>query len=350
MRRRSRYHLRLLALLLALFTLCLAGCTSTNIREDAVQEDLPALDPEAGVAREITVTRYYRLSEEPYLVGVTRTIEVRANERTEYAIVRSLLEGVPALASNVSEVFPANTSLVDVALDGGILYVTLSRDFLSEAELNEARTTLEGFLSRGYYSQAEYQKRLEEAVDAFYLKRSLAIYSLVNTLCAYNEDIRVLPLVDESQTGVGVRVSRATLGIAQSGDAPDSELVEPMGFVQSVVATPYAVIDCLLGHMSRGEYELAYVLFAEDENDEQQKPAYAGFETEMLSLGRLDSYVINGVSPDASGGLIYANVDLQYTRAGGEPVTFRHAQIPMHREGDLYKAGYASYKTILEVR
>ena len=92
---KQRGFLRAVALLLAGCCLLLAGCTSRIIQEDRLQDNLPVLDPEDGVARDISVVLYYRLTGEAYLVPVTRNISVRANERTETAMIRTLLEGVP---------------------------------------------------------------------------------------------------------------------------------------------------------------------------------------------------------------------------------------------------------------
>ena len=77
--------LRLTALLTAalmlLLTLC--GCSRGMIREDSVHEDLPDIDPEAGIAKDMRAKLYYRLTDEAYLVGVTATITVYAGERED---------------------------------------------------------------------------------------------------------------------------------------------------------------------------------------------------------------------------------------------------------------------------
>ena len=41
----------IVAALLALLMLC--GCSRSMIKEDSVHEDLPEIDPEAGVAKEV---------------------------------------------------------------------------------------------------------------------------------------------------------------------------------------------------------------------------------------------------------------------------------------------------------
>lgn len=66
------------------------------IKEDSVHEDLPDIDPEAGIAKDMRAKLYYRLTDEAYLVGVTATITVYAGEREERAMIRTLMEGTAA--------------------------------------------------------------------------------------------------------------------------------------------------------------------------------------------------------------------------------------------------------------
>ena len=131
--------LRLMALLAAaLMLLMLCGCSRGMIKEDSVHEDLPDIDPEAGIAKDMRAKLYYRLTDEAYLVGVTATITVYAGEREERAMIRTLMEGTPPLSGNISAVIPAGTEIVDVSLEGAILYVTLSAEFFNTNIVDEA--------------------------------------------------------------------------------------------------------------------------------------------------------------------------------------------------------------------
>jgi hypothetical protein len=339
---------KLILLILLPACLLLSGCAYVAIHEDAAQEELPNLDPEEGVARDVSVTLYYRLTGEKYLVGVTRNVAVRANERVESAIIRTLLSGVPPLSNNVTPLFSAGTEIMDVTLDGGILYVTLSAEFLDESALERTKSELRSFYEKNVYDQREYDYRVAQAEARMYLERSLAVYSLVNTLTQYSDnEVRVQFLVDEYNTGGGVRLTRSELGIAAPEDA-DSELIEPMGFVEDAVATPLSIMDCVLSHMQRGEYELAYPLFAESENDESQKPTYATFETEMLSLGTLVHYEIKNSKLSDDQSYAYVYVDLEFKYADAKESIIQNARFLMKREGDLYKTGYETYKSAFE--
>ena len=344
---KARLFKIIVSLALAACCMLACGCAYVAISEDRVQEGLADLDPEEGVARDITVTLYYRLTDERYLVGVTRNVGVRANEREGNAIIRTLLSGVPLLSGNVSALFGTGVSLVDVMLEGSILYVTLSREFLDETALNKTKNELRSFYEKNMYTQEEYEARVAQVEAKANEERALAVYSLVNTLTQYFDDgVRVQFLVDTSATGTGERLTRSRLGIAVAEGA-DSELVEPMSFVQDVVASASSVMDCALRHMQKGEYEFAYPLFAESENDESQKPAYAAFETEMLALGVLESYEIRGAREYERENYAYVYVDLKFRYAGGRENTIQNARLFMKREGDLYKVGHETYMRVL---
>ena len=306
-------------LLLAAVLFC--GCTQNEIREDALRETLPAIDPGAGVGRDVDVTLYFRLADEPALVPVQRTVTVRANEYVEAAVIRQLIAGPAALYGDLEPVLPSSTRLLETSREGGILYVTLSNDILSSANTSAAR------------EEAELASRL-------------AVYAVVNSLCALGGANRVQIMVDMDGTGEGTRVPPFSLGFTSS-DA-SSQWLEPMGMEKSVIITPKMLVELALGHIARGEYAQAYPLFAESETGGLQKPDYAAFETQMLSLGTLDSYTV--YSTDIVKGQLNgeAEVDLSWTtREDGLPHTLRNVILQMIPEGDLFKIGYYSLLNIL---
>ena len=323
------------------------GCASSVIAEDRYAQPLPVLDPEDGVAKDADVVLYYRLTGEAYLVPVARSIAVRANERTETAIIRTLLEGVPqqSLSGNVSALFPEGTSIEEVSLDSGILYVTLSSEFLDESSVEAVRKATGVF---GANSQAAQQAQAAvlRAEEEMYLTRRLGIYSLVNTLTGYSqEDVRVQILVDVEGNGEGVRLPVSALGM-QSPQGASSDLLEPLAFLEEVIATPEHIAECLLARLVSGEFEMAYVLFLEAAG-EQQKPSYANFETEILSLGSLLDYELFSWEENRDGS-VTVTVNMTFRRADGQTANIENAQLILKKEGDIYKADYNSFKRILE--
>lgn len=320
---RKRPALKLLAVFLCLILCCTAGCISSTIREDPIYEELPPIDPEDGVARDKTVDLYFRVGMEPYLVRIERNISVRANEKTEMAVLRALLEGPPALSNNLTELFPEGTSVVSISLDGGILYVTMSSEFLD---------VMPGASSR-------------EEIDA---ARRLSVLAIVNSLLSLNSADKVLILVDIDDTGVGSRVQGAMLGFPSSENA-DSQLMEPLEMDESAVIDAGKLAECTLAHIRDGNYERAYPYFAESESGGQQKPDYAAFETEMKALGTLTEFSVKRFEEAENGLSATAIVDIVFVY-GDDGVTKKitSASLPLYKEGDLMKLGYASFRRLLE--
>ncbi|MDD4075976.1 MAG: GerMN domain-containing protein [Eubacteriales bacterium] len=316
--------------------LLLSGCMNPNIREDEIRSDLPALDPQAGVAKNIDVTCYYQLLREPYLYGMTRAVEVHANERAEHAIVNMLLEGAQAFGG-LNGLFPAGTSIVDITMDDGILYVTLSKEFMDESALRRTLNELENAWEQKRYTQTEYDALVQKAEQSALADRRLALYSLVNTLTGYNDDMRVLLLVDKSGTGVGERLSPAVLGMEEQSGEPG----EPMPFVQDVVKAEDDLVPMALSHIQAGDYAAAYALFADENGDNTPKPEIDEFERAMRALGSLQSFTVNSYMRDADGELLYASADIAFIDGGNENVR-RGCHLTVRKQGALYMLDYAS--------
>lgn len=319
-----------------LCALLLTGCMNPNIREDEIRGDLPALDPQAGVAKSISVTCYYQLLREPYLFGAPCTVEVHANERAEHAIVNMLLEGAQSF-EGLNGLFPAGTSIVDITMEGGILYVTLSKEFMDESALRRTLNELENAWEQKQYTREVYDQLVQAAAQSALEDRRLALYSLVNTLTGYDDDMRVLLLIDENDTGVGERLPLSALGM----EGQEGELSEPMSFVQGVTKTETDLADMALSHIQAGDYAAAYALFADSNSDNTPKPEIADFEAALRELGNLQSYAVNSYMRDADGELLYASVDVAFTGGGSEDVQ-RGRHLPLRKQGTLYLLDYAA--------
>ena len=348
MRQKNFFKIRLMLLLLCVSMLA-CGCAIGGIRQDSVVEDLPQIDPEDGVTKEMAVTLYYRLTNEDYLVGISRSISVRASERVEMAMIRTLLDGVPlqALSPNISPIFPAGTSIVEVSVAGDIMYVTLSREFLSTSAYDEIREAAELSYQNNAISKETLKSMLDIAYGEFLTTRRLAVYSLVNTIVLFNSSVRVQVLVDADGSGAGTRLKLSDLGL-NADDQADSDLIEPMKFVESCIVTPQIVTQCALGHIVNGEYELAYPLFSEDDGSAIQKPQYANFETEMKSLGSLDSFKLYGSSVENDENYVRIKADLVFRSADGSEKEIKGKELLLKREGDLYRLGYGTLLSLLK--
>ena len=334
-------YMVIVAALLALLMLC--GCSRSMIKEDSVHEDLPDIDPEAGVAKEVQAKLYYRLTDEEYLVGVSASVTVYAGEREEKAMIRSLIEGTPPLSGNISAVVPKNTEIIDVMLEGAIMYVTLSESFFDTSVMDKAVSDVSRLMENSMITKNEYELRVQAAKKELYLSRRLAVESIVNTITANNPDVKVQLLFELE--GTAARVSRTELGLEGYGGS-SHDLLEPMEFVGDCVITPTAIADCVLGHMQRGEYDKAYPLIAELEQGGAQKPDYASFETEAAALDRIRSYSIKGERAGEESGAIIVTAEITKADAAAGQRGQRHA-LSLKPEGSIYKVGYTSLLSAL---
>lgn len=166
--------------------------------------------------------------------------------------------------------------------------------------------------------------------------------SIVNTIAGSDEGSRVQIMVDNEGSGTGSRMPYETFGFEKR----QGEIMEPMGFDESVVVTPEKVVGCLLERIANGQYDMAYALVAESDYYGITKPAYADFEAEMEALGRLESYEITGTAEDGDG--IYVMADVRIAAPGGTMRNIIKARIYLEREGDLYKVYYSSLQALME--
>ena len=197
--------------LLILFAalLACAGCATSRISEDPVYEALPQIDPEDGVYKEREVTVYFKLKGQELLAPGQSTVTVRPNELMEMAVMRALIQG-PAANSPVYEpVIPSGTDVTSISLESGILYVTLSKEFLNvDASLSGQEVAAQ---------------------------RRLSVYAVVDSLLAAGNADSVLILIDLNGTGTGARVQRSMLGFGLDTEA-EEQMIEPLKFEPSVIA------------------------------------------------------------------------------------------------------------------
>ena len=316
-------HRALRLVLCLMLAALLPGCVSNMIKENETYEALPQIDPEDGVARETEASLFFRLGDEPCLLQVRRTVEIRANERAEMAVMRSLLAGPSSFYGNLNAAFPEGTRVVSLSLDGGILYVTMNRTFLDPMPSAKTR----------------------EQID---LARRLSAYAIVNSLMSVGNADSVLLLVDLTGSGVGTRVQRAMLGFSDPGNS-DSQLIEPMRFDSSVVADAGKIVGYVLEHIHMREYEQAYMYLAENENGALQKPDYAQFETDLSTLGELEEYKVVSFSMAEDSLSAEALVELVF-RYSEDDVQKKvtNATIKLQWEGEMLKIGYTSLWTLLQ--
>ena len=306
-----------LVLLLLAAALCLCtGCASV-IREDSVPESLPAIDPDAGLEKELTASLYYRLNGGSTLLPVKTTLRVRSTEYPELAAIRQLLK--EPVSPSAAAALPKGVRLVDLSLESGILYVTFNRAFLSPS-LPEATT------------------------EELQLSRRLAVYAVVNTLTELGSAARVQILVDLDDQGKGTRVPAYLAGFDDANGG--SRLLEPLRFEQSVLTTPESVTADMLCRLRDRDYARAFSLFADLEPEDRQKPDYSLFEAALMELCTVTDWQITG-SEIQSDGSCLVTLDLSFVDSELRPCTVQGAQLHLYYESGVYRPGYFSFIDII---
>lgn len=322
---------KLIALFMVLcFALSAGGCMGKVIAEDDDKMNLPSIDPEDGASRELPVTLYYRLANEELLVGVESKVSVRAGERTEAAVIRALKEG-SAVSSGVAVLIPSAASLRELSYEDGVLYVTLSEEFLNEdmvSSINE----------EDYLKEKDYNNAVKAATKEMYLVRRLSVLSIVNTIAGNNKDVKVQILIERG--GESGKLSYEELGFESMGRV----LMEPMEYNEEVVANDRRIAGCMLEHMVKGEYEMAYTLITA--GFDEYKPAYAEFEAQMRGLGAVISYEVTDSDSNANGMYVLANVRIE--TPNGTVKRISNAMLYMAKENNIYKVNYDSLKKLME--
>lgn len=322
---------KLIALFMVLcFALSAGGCMGKVIAEDNDKMNLPQIDPEDGASRELPVTLYYRLANEELLVGVESKVSVRGGERTEAAVIRALKEG-SAVSSGVTVLIPSAASLRELSYEDGVLYVTLSEEFLNEdmvTSINE----------EDYLKEKDYNNAVKAATKEMYLVRRLSVLSIVNTIAGNNKDVKVQILIERG--GESGKLSYEELGFESMGGV----LMEPMEYNEEVVANDRRIAGCMLEHMVKGEYEMAYTLITA--GFDEYKPTYAEFETQMRELGAVISYEVTDSDSNANGMYVLANVRIE--TPNGTVKRISNAMLYMAKENNIYKVNYDSLKKLME--
>ncbi|MBE5785618.1 MAG: hypothetical protein E7330_07465 [Clostridiales bacterium] len=336
---KTRFFTAVTALLLActMFT----GCTTArSIREDSVKENLPDIDPGAGIQRDVSTSLYYRLSGEPYLVPVYSEVAVHINEIPEEAIVRALLNmNLIEKGTNLTIAFREDTDLVEVTKDNNILYVTLSEDYLNSDVLSAAEQETKVLLSQNLISQAEYDLRMKEAKSEMLTERRMGLYSIVNSVTAYDPNLRVLLSVERKEND-SERIHYDELGIENENEL-SSSLLEPLSFEESVIATPESTLECVLRHLACGETEKAYLWFSEREGG--NRLTFEIFEQMVQGMERITGYEMSGYSFGSNVNYAYAEADVTVVRTSDGKEITRHKRIRMQKEGEIYRVDYTSF-------
>lgn len=319
-----------LLLVVAMLVGLISRCDSWGgILSENPPEDLPIVNPsDQGTANSKKVRLYFRCTDEPYLSGDTRSIEVHADERIEAAVLRELIKGPNSSKQELEALIHPQTRVINIADSGDTLIVTISGEFLQQAKpLPE--------------NWADDLVLREEAM----LRRRLAVYSVVDTLTGMGRYANVQILVDLDGSGIGKRLRSATFGFTSGGVSETP--IEPMSFENKVILNPQNTLDLILRSVMEKNWSSVYRFISQRE-EYGTVPVYENALAMFATLpAQIDRYSIIEISIESSGDKAVVFVDMRYHTKNGEVITRKSVPIRMIMENEIWKATYESVTRML---
>jgi len=267
---------------------------------------------------ETTVKLYFRYSDTDMLACETRTIQSYANQRIELSVLKELLNG-PSQDSGLSRVIDSQTRVVSVENDGDTLIVTLSEEFLRQSSS----------LPDGWGEDAALRE--EE-----YLRRRLAVYSVVDTLTGMGNYSHVQILIDTENTGIGQKVTRAKLGFVDDAGNMNKPL-QPMPYEESVVLSAENTVNAVMSALSTHDWQTVYLFLYSKTESGLTRPLYDTVAaTLQQSASNLLSYDVVGEIYGADGKTAVVRLDLSFELLDGTKVSKVSAPIKLRSVNEVW--------------
>lgn len=278
--------------------------SSSSIQEvPGIPDDQPIIEPNAenpAGAVETTVKLYFRYGS--MLACETRTVKTYSNQLVEHAALKELLSG-PLEGSELERVMDSQTTIVSVSAEGDTLYVTLSNEFLRES----------ANLPDGWGEDAALRE--EE-----YLRKRLAVYSVVNSLAGIGNYSHVQLMIDVDRSGIGQRVTMGKLGFTENSQLINT-LISPMAYDSDVVLSAENTAEALLSALQSGDTSTVYSLMAKRSAAGANRPLYDNVAAKLKTLvTRVEAFAIVGWDHSADGSSAVVWADITYKTPAGESV------------------------------
>lgn len=263
-----------------------------------VEERLHAASPAQENYTIHQATLYFRFLDGDSLAGEQRQIVVKKDESYELALLRALVEGPSAAATELNRLIDGGVTVKEVSPGGDMLFVTLSEDFL-----------LDGIPSN-WQNQEKWQQEAP-------LRRALTLQSIVCTVTENLPYSSVQLLILSPEQG-SLRLDRSYLLTGEKG--PHDPLVRQEEYLLTHAGLARRVLDAW---QSR-DFARLYSYTA---SYSHQRPVYEDFAARLDQSPALSAYAISSgsVSPDGQRAVITLQLSLT-----GEEGSVETAAYPLH--------------------
>ena len=329
---------RIAALALGLLALLLTGCSLDPLSGHLTTQapDQPTYQPvspnaDSALGAVQSVTLYFEFQDTGFMSTECRTIESAMDTRVEKYIIEELIKGPSADHPELTALVPAGTQVLGVEEREGILFVTLSKEFMDLP--GDAPAAWQG----DEYWASEVPRR-----------RLLALQSIVCAVTDLGEYDRVQLLIDYDGEGnrPGERVPRLNFYADALGDP--SLMLDVVRRDQSLVLTPRNALGQALAELQSKSWEELYQLIAAQDAS-GNRPTLDEFTADMQARTfALTEYTVGDamVTDDGQGATVC--VDATFTLGDGSARELLSFPVRLHREGEVWKIAYASLSALLE--
>ncbi len=304
---------RLPILLAAAIMMIMCACAPIVIQQTATP-DLPAVNPQAvsQVGRR-NIRLYFRVADEAFIGSELRQLDVNADETAEEAAFRGLAGGPVTALTQLTPLIPPGTELISIEISSGILFLTLSSDFLNPAAA----------MPGGWEQEPAF---VEQAL----IEKRLALSAITNTLTELGACDRVRIQIEEGSSG---DVPREILALFEG---------DPLAYSNEFVLTPANALGTALTALSEKNWEQLSRLVSSSEQLTESRIA-----SELSAIGELVDFELGGDStaPGGETAVVAASVHIE----AEDGVTRSRESIPVRvtRVQEVFRVDYESLLRLL---
>lgn len=290
---------------------------------------IPPSEDEQSITTSVDVPLYFRFGEEGMLASETRTVQAPANQRLEYIVLRELISGPSGQRTELARVISSQTQVISITEQGDTLYVTFNNEFMRRNS-----TLPDGWGEDTALREEEY------------LRRRLAVHSVVNTLTGLGSYSHVQILIDTEGTGIGQTVTRGKMGFLEDMTIKERPL-EPRAFEDSVVLTPENTVSTMLKAALMHDWLSLYSFISPKSESGFSRPLYdiAAAELQGLDL-QIESFDTAGVIISADGKSAVVRIGLVYRNAAGERVERTSFPVKLRAHNEIWKVDFDRFLAI----
>lgn len=310
---------KLLPLLLC--CLLLSGCTRDPLipmANTATASDVPAPVVAELPASRNQATLWFRYGKEPLLTSETREIAFSPTESYALSLLRALIEGPSAAATELGGLFPQGTQVISATQSGRVMFITLSRHIMN-----------------GFADEPSNWRDQPYWAAEVPLRRQLAMQSIAATLtenCAVDVVVILVEQTAATTDSLRLRQSYYTLD-------GDTALAEPLIRDEEMLLTPARTADIILQCWQESDFTRLYRYIAHtDPATGMVRPDEAAFAQAMSGENHLLHASVKGGSISGDGQTAVFTV-IGAWLVDGEEQPFTGMPLRLTREKGVWRVG-----------